>query len=123
MKGSFSMNDRIGDNISFTNSSNNTFHNSFAVSPQLPYIVINGIILSFGILGNGIVIFYFGAVRRCKKNYELLILLLGAVDWLSFFPNFLLHWSVLYTPVMKWKLGEFGCKYLSYVSSINLASS
>lgn len=61
--------------------------------------IIGAIILSVGIIGNSIVIYFFGCVKKCKKNYELLIMILGVVDFLTCLSNFSFEW---YQETISW---------------------
>ena len=85
------------------------------------YLIFGGALLVFGIFGNLIVIFYFGIIKKSKKKYELLILLLGIADFLAALANFLFEW--LYMLWSQWEFDEFTCKYLAnIVGSINITS-
>ena len=77
------------------------------------YLILGGSVLSFGVFGNLIVIFYFGILKRCKKNYEFLILLLGIADFLTAVGHLLVDWQSSIPPIDKWKLGEITCKYMT----------
>ena len=86
-----------------------SFENAYPIYDL--YVISVGSFLSFGLVGNSIVIIYFGFVRKCKKNYELLIMILGISDFLASLGNFVFTWSIIVKPSHKWKLGGIMCNH------------
>lgn len=89
----------------------------------LTHLICGGIILSIGVAGNCLVVFYFGFIRKCQRRYELLLFLLGVFDCFASLSNFRYTWSMLLNPTLKIKLVHIGCKYTSQISwSMNEAA-
>ena len=78
------------------------------------YLVTGGIVLSFGIVGNSAVIFYFGYIRKCEKKYELAILILGIADLIASISNVIVDW-VKVVPPYGWKFDGIMCKYITEI--------
>lgn len=89
---------------------------------ELIHVVVGGTILCFGISGNVVVILYFGVIRRCKKNYDLLIFILGITDFLSCVTNFLYRWPMFHPVIRKKVTSEVFC-YSSFIRPLTNKSS
>lgn len=88
----------------------------------LMYLILGGIILCFGVFGNGIVIFYFGFIRKCNNTNELLMFLLGITDFVASISNLMYDWSYKINP-FGWKYDLFNCKYIqNFTFSFNKSS-
>lgn len=72
--------------------------------------VTSGIILLAGMLGNSLVIVYYGVRRKQRKPYTTLIFLLAVVDLCISFFGLLLNWTQW--AFMQWFFGSFACRYL-----------
>lgn len=78
---------------------------------KLIYLVIGGSFLYFGVMGNTVVIIYFGLVRKCRQKYDLLLLILGVADLLASLSNIMVDW-VDFLPPFGWKFDGIMCKYI-----------
>lgn len=57
---------------------------------RLAYLIVGGIFLCFVIIGYSVVFFfYFGFLKKCKSKYDLLLFILGSVDFMASVGNLL----------------------------------
>lgn len=87
------------------------------------YFIVGGIFAVTGVCGNLVVIIYFGFYKRCQKNYDLLIFILGIADFLSSISNLLLE-LINRIPPTNFMMNEIICVYIYPIGlSINTSAS
>ena len=80
-------------------------------------------VLLFGTLGNAYVIFVFGCNKNSRTSYETLLLILVVVDLCCsiFSPSLFIYGTL--TKYKQWHFGEFGCKVIPSIFSLNVSVS
>lgn len=61
-------------------------------SSSLTYYIPAGFFLIFGVFGNVLVILHFAFIKKCKKNFQLLIVILAFADFFATLSHLLGEW-------------------------------
>lgn len=83
--------------------------------PQWLYVIFGGFLLIDAVIGNIVVVAYFLFKRKCKRDYELLIVFIAIADLISSISNLVFEWSSYTFPPSTAHWCRTVCKYIKTI--------